>query len=263
MITRNPHPRMPSFGGLGGPPPRDIVILLAVLLFTFSLRFFSSTEALPALLELRSEGWRSGFLWQLVTYAFVGRGGGGLWFVIELFILYLFGRDVWITLGRRRARRLIGIVVVSAAVLAVLVDALAGFVGHQVRPPFQPFDLIQGQHMLVVILIAAFATLHRHATIYLFFVLPIQARWFLWLEVLFGFLAYLPSHDIAGFVGLLTGVVLTTSLLRPGGPRRFLREIWLRGQHRVLRAKLDRERRRRKLRVVPDPDRPPRDSTIH
>ena len=31
---------------------------------------------------------------------------------------------------------------------------------------------------------SAFATLYRNATIYLMFVLPVQARWFIWLEIL-------------------------------------------------------------------------------
>ena len=61
--------------------------------------------------------------------------------------------------------------------------------------------------MLLAIFIAAFATLNRNATILLFFVLPIQARWFLWLEVLFAFIAFLGSHDLPGFLGITTAVL--------------------------------------------------------
>ncbi|MEM7049787.1 MAG: hypothetical protein AAF604_09010 [Acidobacteriota bacterium] len=257
MYSRQPHPRLPSFGGLGGPPPRDLVILLAVILVTFSLRFFASTAILPALLELTSEGWRRGFLWQAGTYAFIGRGGAGLWLLLELFILYLFGRDVFWSLGRRRFWTLLGFGVLAAAGAAIVTDAVAKLLGHRVQPGFEVFDLIQGQRTLVLILIAAFATLHRDATIYLFFVLPIKARWFILLELLFGFFAFLPSHDIAGLVGICAAVAMTVASLRPGGPRRALRELRLRAQHRWLRFKLDRERRRRRLRVVPSQDSEP------
>ena len=45
MVTRNPFPRRFDMGsfGLGGPAPRDLLILIAVLFVTFSLRFFAAT----------------------------------------------------------------------------------------------------------------------------------------------------------------------------------------------------------------------------
>ena len=42
----------------------------------------------------------------------------------------------------------------------------------------------------------------------LFFVLPIEARWFLGLEVLFAFLGFLNSKDLAGFIGVVSGVAM-------------------------------------------------------
>jgi hypothetical protein len=81
---------------------------------------------------------------------------------------------------------------------------------------------MQGQRTLLAFAIAAFATLNRHATILLFFVLPIQARWFLWLEVLFAFIAFLATKDLAGFVGICVVVGGTYALLSAGGPGRML-----------------------------------------
>ena len=43
----------------------------------------------------------SGFVWKLATYAFTGYGPASLWFLLELLILYLFTRDVYVQLGRR------------------------------------------------------------------------------------------------------------------------------------------------------------------
>ena len=93
------------FGGMGGgltaPVPRDIWILLAVVFATFTLRQFESTAWLPIHLQLSPEVWERGFLWQLVTYAFVGNARAGLWLVVTLLILYMFAGDVRRRLGKR------------------------------------------------------------------------------------------------------------------------------------------------------------------
>jgi hypothetical protein len=36
-----------------------------------------------------------GFVWQLVSYPFVGTGGPSIWFLLELLVLFWFGRDVF------------------------------------------------------------------------------------------------------------------------------------------------------------------------
>ena len=59
MVTRNPPPARLNMGsfGLGGPAPRDVLAILAVLFVTFSLRFFQSTKIVPDLLELTPLVW--------------------------------------------------------------------------------------------------------------------------------------------------------------------------------------------------------------
>ena len=74
---------------------------------------------------------------------------------------------------------------------------------------------MQGQQILAVVLVAAFATLNRDATILLFFVLPMPARWFLWLEIVFGFLGFLGTHDLPGFLGICAAVGITYGALYP------------------------------------------------
>lgn len=238
--------------GLGGPVPRDIVVLLGIVLATYSLQFFASTVALPLALLLTPLVWQQGFLWQLVTYPFVGISSGGLWLVVELLILFMFGRGVFSRLGRRRFWGLLIGVAGGAALVAVAVDivahlAMGGPVGDT------PFALLQGQRMLVVILVAAFATLLSDATIYLFFVLPVKASWFLPLEILFAFLAFLPTRDLAGFLGICAAVGTTWLVLSPGGWDIALARLRLRLRERWLRLRLDRMRRRRGIRLVEDP----------
>lgn len=262
VSSRFPTSTRPSFGGfsLGGAPPRDVIVLLAVLLVTFSLRFFGPTRIIPALLELTPGVWQRGFVWQLITYPFVGNGRAGFWFLLELFFLGMFGRDVFNALGRRRFWRVLG----SAALIGSLVGVLVQLAGNQLSGAqfetsaftTEPFVLLQGQHTLFAIVIAAFATIYRDATILLFFVLPVRARWFLAIEVLFAFMAFLPTHDLAGFLGICAVIGWTWFSLTPGTPRRKLREFRLQLERRWIQHKLERMKKKRGLRVIPGSGRP-------
>jgi len=234
---------LPSFT----PAPTDLLVLVGTVFVTFSLRFFASTAILPALLELTPSVWR-GFLWQLATYPFIGIGGASFWILLELLILYWFGRDVYYRLGRQGFWTMLLVSAVIAGAVAEVTYLLMGLISGDPVPA--AFAIMQGQRMLLAIFIAAFATLNRNATILLFFVLPIQARWFLWLEVLFAFIAFLGSHDFPGFLGITTAVFVTWGSLSAGGPGRMLREWRLRAERWRLQQELDRERKRRKMKVL-------------
>ena len=242
----------PRFSGpidfLGpGPPPRDFLLLLGVLFVSYSLSFFSSTRIVPALLFLSPDVWQRGFLWQLVTYPFVAVPTDPLWFLISLLILFMFGRDVRGYLGRRDFWRLIVWAALLASLAAVAVGLVVWLLGAQGRAPFM---VMQGDRMLLTILIAAFATVHPNAVIRLFFVLPIRARSFLWLEILFAFvMGFLPTGDFAGFVGVCVAVGVTYASLT-GGVRKALREWRLRAERLILETRLRYLRKRRKIRLV-------------
>jgi hypothetical protein len=230
-----------------GPPPKDILFLLGVVFVTFSLQFF-----LPGainFLRLTPLVWQAGFVWQLVTYPFIGYGAPSFWFLLQLLILFLFARDVFLQLGRRHFWRMIVLAGVAAAVVALLVQAVLSRAAD--IPGSIPFPLMQGQLTLTTIIVAAFATMNRRATIYLFFVLPIQARWFLWLEILFAFMGFLQVRDLAGFLGICTAVGFTYLYLTRSGMRRGFRESRLRLQRWFLQRKMDRTRKKSGLRVVP------------
>jgi membrane associated rhomboid family serine protease len=261
MIYRTNPQR--GFGGMGGlvdgpPPPRDLLVLLGVLFATFSLQFFEGTRGLLEPLSLNLGIFR-GYLWQLVTYLFVATPSSGFWFLLELLILYWFGRSVFVRLGQRRFWQVMLVSSVAAAVAAVIVEWIMLTVSPGVT--HLPFLAMLGQRMVITILIAAFATVHGEATILLFFVLPIKARWFLWLEILFAFVFFfLPYKDLAGFVGICVAVFLTYSSLMPGGPRRVLHNWRKRAEEKILRARLDRMRRRRRFDVIDGGD---KDEYIH
>jgi hypothetical protein len=224
-----------------------VLLLLAAVFATFSMQFFESTAVVPALLRL-TPAVLGGLVWQLVTYPFVGAGGASIWFLLELLILFWFGRDVFLRLGRRRFWRLILVTAVVAAAVAVLTHALMVLAGGGSAAPF---ITMQGHRMLITILIAAFATLYGEATILLFFVLPLKARWFLWLEILAAFVfGLLPYKDLAGFLGVCAAVLLTFASLQPRGPGRALHDWRKRLERWVLERRLARLRRRRRFDVV-------------
>jgi hypothetical protein len=237
-----------GFAGSGAPVPQDLIGVLVALFVTFSLQFFASTAIIPALLRLTPSVVR-GFVWQPITYPFIGWGGSGLWFLVELLILFWFGRDVFWRLGRRVFWQLLARAAVGAALVALVVQlglSLAG-VGAEGLAAFQ---LMQGQRILITFAIAAFATLWGEATILLFFVLPIKARWFLWLEILFAFIGFLESKDFAGFCGVCAAVFLTYGGLKPGGPMAVIRGWRKRGEMFILRQRLDRLKRKRRFDVI-------------
>jgi hypothetical protein len=228
--------------------PRDLIAILATLFATFSLQFFASTEIIPAVLRLTPAVFR-GFIWQIATYPFIGWGGAGLWFLLELLILFWFGRDVFWRLGRQRFWLLLVRAALGAAIVAVVVQFVQGLTGTGASG-MAAFQLMQGQRVLMAIVIAAFATLWGEATILLFFVLPLKARWFLWLEILFAFIGFLDSKDFAGFCGICAAVFLTYSGLQRGGATTLLHGWRKRIEVFILQRRLERLKKKRRFEVI-------------
>jgi hypothetical protein len=259
-MNREPFRPRTTLGTLGltGGLPRDLAVVLVTLFVTYAMQFFESTRSIMEHLRLTPQVWRTGFLWQLATYPFIGWGAPpSVWFLLELLVLYWFGRDVFAGLGRRHFWRMVAWCAVGGGLVAVAVDVLmwlaSGATGGQ--PEIAPFPLLQGQRVLVAIFVAAFATANRQAKILLFFVLPIEARWFIGIEILIGFIGYLQTRDLAGFLGLCAAIGLAYVYVRDGGIGRGLRQTRLRAQRWWIQQKLNRARRKRGFRVVPG-DRP-------
>jgi hypothetical protein len=236
-----------GFAGSGAPTPADLLLLLGVVFLSFSMQFFETTKMVPALLRL-TPAVLGGFVWQLLSYPFIGTSGASIWFLLELLVLFWFGRDVFWRLGRRRFWRLILVAAAVAAVVAVATHALMLLAGGGSTAPF---ITMQGHRMLITILVAAFATLYGEATILLFFVLPVRARWFLWFEILAAFVfGLLPYKDLAGFLGVCAAVLVVYTSLRSGGLKRGFHDWRKRLERWILERRLARLRRRRPFEVV-------------
>lgn len=238
-----------KLGGLGSgaPVPTDVVVLLVVLFVTYALQFFRATAVIPALLRL-GPSVLGGAVWKLATYPFAGFGGPSVWFLLELLMIFWFGRDVFLFLGRRRFWRLLAWATLGAGVVASLTQLMLMLLGLATSPELM-FHIMQGQYFVLAFLIAAFANVNGDATILLFFVLPVKARWFLWIEALIAFVVFLGSKDFAGFVGICTALAIVTALLGAGGPRGALRRLRLRWDRLLVQLRLARLRSRRRFDV--------------
>jgi hypothetical protein len=237
-----------SFGFSRG-IPRDVMAMLVVVFVTYSLQFFAPTAWLVELLRLTPLVWMKGFVWQLVTFPFAGAGQASIFILLELLFLFFFARDVYARLGRRGYWRVLLVGCVSGGVVALLADLAARAMG---QVPEQSLYLVQGQHMLFIVVIAAFAVLYRDATIMLMLIIPVQARWFLPIELLVTFILFLRTHDLPGFLGVFTAIAVTWATLSMGGLSGAGRESWLRAQGWWMKRRLGRLRRKRGFRVVDD-----------
>lgn len=243
----------PPWGGGFTSPPRPIWILLGIQLVSLILDSFAGSRFLVALLRLSPAVWEWGAVWQLATYPFVAAGGPSLFFLFTLLALAWMGGDVYRGLGRRHFWRLLawaGLGAAAVACAAYLLLERAGAVALLGGGLVPPFSLMQGQRMLLTIFVAAFATAYRHATINLFFVLPIQARWFLAIEILVALLLFLQIKDLPGFLGICAAVGITYTYITSGGTSGGLRRRWGRLDRWLTEQKMRFKRRRRGMKVV-------------
>jgi membrane associated rhomboid family serine protease len=157
-----------------------------------------------AYFALSVEGLGHGFVWQLLTYQFMH--GGWIHLLVNCWAIFVFGREVEATLGRKSFLTLY----FSSGVIGGLVQALAGV-------------LLGGRFALPVVgasagafgLVAAFAVLfpERPLMLLLFFIIPVnmRAKFLLLFEaVLAGFGLFASADNVAHAAhlgGMLTGIL--------------------------------------------------------
>ena len=250
MYSNQRYGRQPMGFGGGSRPFPDVLALIGLLFITYSMARLGVSAM--QYLYLSTEVFRSGFLWQLLTYAFLGfPTQGSLWFLLTLIILYLFTQDVFRAIGKKSFRWLVLSSVLAASVTATVTQLVITLLGGR---SIEFYPLMGGQYVMASIMIAAFAVLYGNATIYFMFVIPIRARWFLWIEILLAFMGFLDTGDFAGFLGICAAVGMTYTTLTSGSLRRTLKELRLRMERRYLEFKIKRMRARSGMRIVKDDD---------
>jgi membrane associated rhomboid family serine protease len=147
-----------------------------------------------------------GRVWQIVTYAFVHLPSSGmalLWFAVEMYMLFAFGRELERFVGRR------AFIVLYALLLWVptVFLTIAGLWGR--------FGLA-GSAALHFGIFIAFAAIYPNVEM----LLRIQAKWVALILAAIGTLAALANHDWASLIVIWTTIATAVSFvwLRGAGP---------------------------------------------
>ncbi len=233
----------PSGGSFAVIP--DILALLGIFLFTLTLQSFDSTQWFVNLLRLSPEVYR-GFVWQILSYPFVSLRYDPFWFILTHFFLYLFAKDVFQRLGRVHFWKLL----IQASAVGGIVAVAIGLLLRIWGAPHNLFAVIQGQQMVFLVVICAFALLMPGAVVLFSFVIPIKAKWFIPIEVIFLFVKFLESKDIAGFLGGLATVVFVIWYLSPSQISGRGRQGWLKLQAWWFRRQMQQKKSRKGFRVI-------------
>ena len=143
---------------------------------------------------------KRGMIWQLVTYMFMH---GSFWHIfINMFVLYMFGSEIERQWGAKEFYRYYFITGIGAGVISVLFDPASNIP-------------IVGASGAIYGLLLAFGLMFPDRPIYLYFLFPIKAKYFV---LIFGSIAFISafsatSDGIAHFAHL-GGMVVGFAYLR-------------------------------------------------
>lgn len=150
--------------------------------------------------------------WQVITYMFMHGNFGHLFF--NMFSLWMFGAAVENVWGEKRFLLYYIITGVGAAAIHYLIVYLQIHDSLAVIPPadLNNFNIV-GASGAVFALLLAFGMLFPNARIYVYFLLPIKAKWFVIiygvLELMYGVTG--TSDGVAHFAhlgGMIFGIIL-------------------------------------------------------
>lgn len=186
--------------------PVDVTTLLVaahVVLMIVTCLLFAATS--PAILNLfvfdSAQVLSLGRVWQLATYAFVHSPSGLLWFAVEMYMLFAFGREVERFIGRRSFITLYLLLLIVPTIFLTLagLGMRLGTAGSA--------DLHFG-------IFLAFATIYPAIEM---FMLRIQVKWIALVLIAIGTLAALANHDWASMIMLWTTVPTAFFFIRSRG----------------------------------------------
>jgi membrane associated rhomboid family serine protease len=146
--------------------------------------------------------WMHAQIWRLVTYAFIHppTGYALLWFAIEMYMLYFFGREVERFVGRRAYIWLYALLLVVPALILTLW-------GLTTR------TALAGSGALHFAVFAAFVTLYPNVQ----FFLRIAAKWVFLILAAIGTLSALAAHDWQDLIVFCVSIALAFFFIELNG----------------------------------------------
>jgi membrane associated rhomboid family serine protease len=208
MLGDRAYMRNPSFGAQRSATVILLIINTAVFVLDKALLYWFSPihKQLFQWLALSPDGLAHGYVWQLVTFQFMH--GGLLHLLVNMVLVYFFGRAIEDALGRKGMVRIYLLSGIVGGLIQIIYQvAMRRFLLH--------WDAgVVGASASGLGLLAAYAALfpHREITLLLFFFIPVslRARTLLWISAglaVFGMLV--PMSDVAEaahFGGILAGL---------------------------------------------------------
>jgi membrane associated rhomboid family serine protease len=194
------------------------VVILVINIAVFFVEYANGRQSHRAFMEYGAvslEGLKRGFLWQLFTYQFLH--GGLPHLVLNSMALYFFGRPMELMLGQRAFLKLYLLSGLAGGIFQVAL----GLISPQFGGP------MVGASAGICGLIAAFALLSPDSVIYLFFVLPVRARYFLPLMIVLStVLLFAPGNTNIAHGAHLGGTLFGVAYLRWFVVSGYFAEIW-------------------------------------
>jgi membrane associated rhomboid family serine protease len=192
---------------VGRHPVHVTTLLVAVhvllMVLTCFLSAFGAAGFLNLLILDTAQIVALGRIWQIVTYAFVHAPYSAMaliWFAFEMYMLFVFGREVERFIGRRAFLGLYALLLLVPAVF-LTVAGLWTRLG------------VAGSTTLHFGIFFAFAAIHPNVEM----LLRIQAKWVALVLVAIGTLAALANHDWASIILLWTTIATAVVFIRLRG----------------------------------------------
>jgi membrane associated rhomboid family serine protease len=159
-------------------------LLIVVTVLVFFLQLLAERHLVPVF-ALSAPGLQHGLVWQPFTYMFLH--GGFFHLLINMFVLWFFGREVEFFIGRNKFTVL------------YFVAGLAGAALHLAFNWTSPVPVL-GASAAVLGCVVAFATMFpdREVTLLLFFIIPVRlkAKWMALIAVGFDVAALMSGTDV-------------------------------------------------------------------
>jgi membrane associated rhomboid family serine protease len=216
-----------------------IVMIVAFALQQIDIAYFGGVHLRN--LALSSDGLRHGYVWELLTFQFLH---GGLWHLVcNLLGFWFFGRFVEARLGRAH---FLGLYFLSGMVGGLLQASLGWIFPNHFGWP------VVGASAGIFGLFAAFATMEPETEILVFFVLPVRAKYLLYISAGIAlFFTIVPTDPVMAHAAHLGGTLFGVAYVRWGAG-----SAWKWGDWNPFRGKLRRERMIRAAIMAPKLRRP-------
>jgi membrane associated rhomboid family serine protease len=189
-----------------------LMIVNAVVFVLHQLLEFWGRVPVADYLALSFGGLAHGYVWQLLTFQFLH--GNTLHLLLNLVVIFFFGRAMEEALGARRMLQLYLASGVVGGICQILFQVLMAVVRH---PAYLQGGVV-GASAGAFGLVAAFATMfpERRITLLVFFVLPVtmSARMMLWIGVALGVVGILIPDDGIAHAAHLGGILAAVLFVR-------------------------------------------------